>query len=254
MSIYLYDSYEKVKSVVQYTIYNIEIKDSAVEDVYHLILMLWQHRCSYGVLTRDMITQMVKCKMLIKNADINSISNASYDLLLGDEYYYAGKVKKLSNTEPFISIEPYDYIVASSKELVSIPRDVSGRFDLVVNLFFQGIILSNSTQVDPGFNGRLFCLLFNTSNKTVNLKRGKPFATIEFSKLCEPTTPYSGDYADEESISVYLPNNIMNGAINELKREVEELKKESKNMQNMYLSALSILIAVISIFFATSGK
>jgi len=152
-----------------------------------------------------------------------------------------------SNAVP-LALEPYDYAIASCNEKISMPRDVSGRFDVSVNLFCQGIILSNSTQVDPGFRGKLFCLLFNTSNKVVYLKRHTHFATMEFNKLIEPTTPYSGKYADEDSIVPYLPTNVMQGAINELKKEIENLKTENQKMQGIYLSVLALFLAIVSIF------
>ena len=179
---------------------------------------------------------------------MDKINNSSYDLTLGDEYYYAGEINELSDKKPFLALEPYDYAIASCNEKISMPRDVSGRFDVSVNLFCQGIILSNSTQVDPGFRGKLFCLLFNTSNKVVYLKRHTHFATMEFNKLIEPTTPYSGKYADEDSIVPYLPTNVMQGAINELKKEIENLKTENQKMQGIYLSVLALFLAIVSIF------
>lgn len=225
--------------------YRITLTD--YDDVCTLIAKLWKHRECGGALSKDMILQMVKCNMLIRNGDIENVSYASYDLSLGDEYYYNGKVRALDNSQPFIPIEPYDYIIASTKEMIAFPRDVVGRFDLVVGLFFEGIILSNSTQVDPGFNGKLFCLLFNTSNKTVYLKRGMKFSTIEFNKLIEPTEAYNGTHAYEESMVSYLPRNIMNGAINELKKDVEKLRTENAKMQQLYVASLAIMIAVLAL-------
>ena len=98
------------------------------------------------------------------------------------------------------------------------------------------------------FSSGLPCLLFNTSNKVVYLKRHTHFATMEFNKLIEPTTPYSGKYADEDSIVPYLPTNVMQGAINELKKEIENLKTENQKMQGIYLSVLALFLAIVSIF------
>ncbi len=133
------------------------------------------------------------------------------------------------------------------KERARIPRDVIGKFGLTVGLFCQGIILSNGPQIDPGFNGTLFCLLFNTSNQAVHLKRGMHYATIEFNKLIEPAPPYKGSYQDKTKIIDYIPANALHGAINELKKEIEQLKKESKLMQNIYLAVVGIMFAILSI-------
>lgn len=215
-----------------------------------LISKLWEVRGIGGGLSRDIIEKMINCGILFQEASISNISNSSYDLTLGDEYYYGGEIKSLSRNSPGLSIEPYDYVIASCREYVSMPRDVSGRFDLIVDLFCQGLILSNSTQVDPGFHGKLFCLLFNTSNKVVNIKRGSKLATFDFNKLVEPTTPYDGRYNYEDSIECYLPDNVLSGAINELKREMEALKKESLKMQEIYFSVMALLFAFISVIVA----
>ena len=213
-----------------------------------LIDKLWYLRERGGGLSRNYIEGLIKCDLLIKDGKLSNVSNSSYDLTLGDEYYYAGEINELSDKKPFLALEPYDYAIASCNEKISMPRDVSGRFDVSVNLFCQGIILSNSTQVDPGFRGKLFCLFFNTSNKVFYLKRHTHFATMEFNKLIEPTTPYSGKYADEDSIVPYLPTNVMQGAINELKKEIENLKTENQKMQGIYLSVLALFLAIVSIF------
>lgn len=224
------------------------LHNKSINDTYFLIKKLWEIKNIGGGLSRDIILKMIKCDLLISGGTEENVSNASYDLSLGDEYYYGGDIRKLNDKKPFVAIEPYDYVIASCDEKIIMPRDISARFDVSVNLFCQGIILSNSTQVDPGFRGKLFCLLFNTSNKVVYLKRKKHFATIEFNRLIEPSTSYSGKYCDENSIVHYLPENIMQGAINELKKEIENLKRENQKMQSLYLSALAIFLAIISVF------
>ena len=212
-----------------------------------LILWLWKNQYKGGGLPQRIIKDMVSCDVLLKNADPEMIKGASYDLCLGDEYYYDGEIQTLSAKKPFLTIEPYDYAIVSCKESACIPRDVIAKFGLSVGLFCQGIILSNGPQIDPGFSGTLFCLLFNTSNRAVHLKRGQHYATIEFNKLVGYADPYSGRYQGKEHIIDYIPANALHGAINELKKEVEKLKRESRYMQNIYLGVVALMFAIISI-------
>lgn len=212
-----------------------------------LIALLWEHQHRGGALSQKIIASMIDCGMLLRNADPEMINGASYDLRLGDEYYYDGKIQKLSDEKPFLTIEPYDYAIVSCKETAWIPRDVIAKFGLTVGLFCQGVILSNGPQIDPGFRGTLFCLLFNTSNRAVHLKRGKHYATIEFNKLIGYAEPYEGKYQGKERIIEYIPENALHGAINELKKEVEHLKTESRIMQNIYLGVVALMFAIISI-------
>lgn len=226
---------------------NYIVLNKNISNSMKLIMLLWEHRNHGGGLSQDIIGLMLNCGMLLKNADSTGIKGASYDLLLGDEYYYAGKIEKLSDYNPFLTIEPYDYAIVSCKEIANMPRDVIAKFGLSVGLFCQGIILSNGPQIDPGFQGTLFCLLFNTSNRAVHLKRGKHYATIEFNKLIEPAQPYSGQYQNTEKIIEYIPANALQGGINELKKEIEKLQNESKFMQNIYLGVVGLMFALISL-------
>lgn len=221
--------------------------DSALCD---LLINLWNIRRTGGMLPRKLISSLLRFDCLLKNSDNESTSYSSYDLSLGDEYYYKGKIKQLSDKSPFILIEPYDYAIVTSKEIANFPNDIAGRFDLKVSLFCQGVVLSNGTQIDPGFEGKLFCLLFNTSNSPVALKRGQHYSTIEFIKLLEPTDGYEGVYQSKMSIIHYLPSNTLQGGVNELKKEVEKLKSESIKIQGAILGIISLLLALIAIYKA----
>lgn len=223
------------------------LKNHKIKKTIELLEMLWQSTGSGGVLPQKMISLMLECDMLLKNATIEKIQGASYDLTLGDEYYYGGRIKHLSDENLILKIEPYDYAIVSCKEYVTLPKDITANFGLTVGLFCQGIILSNGQQVDPGFRGTLFCLLFNTSNKAVIIKRNSHYATIEFSKMLDFAPQYKGKNQDKVDILDYIPPNVMQGAINELKKEIEALKRESKNMQNLYMGVIAIIFAAISI-------
>ena len=196
-----------------------------------------------------LIRVMAECGLLLHGAEHARISGASYDLSLGDEYYYGGKIHKLSDSEPFLLVEPYDYAIVTAIETANLPCDVAARFDLSVSLFCQGMILSNGPQVDPGFRGPLFCLLFNTSSSPVLLKRRQHYCTIEFHKLLEPTFRYKGGY-EGKGLLHYLPTNVAQGAINELKRELEDVRDESRKLQNMTWAIMSLFLALFAVWVA----
>ena len=224
---------------------NYIIHNHKVADVVELINELWNYAGVGGTLPEKLIKHMISCDMLITDADMQKVQGASYDLTLGDEYYYAGEIRRLEKNNLFL--EPYDYAIVSCKEQICLPKDVSANFGLTVGLFCQGIILSNGQQVDPGFRGTLFCLLFNTSNRVVSIKRGSHYATIEFSKMLGFASKYKGKYQGKKDIINYIPTNVMYGAINELKKEIEELKTESRSMQTLYMGVIAIIVAALSV-------
>ena len=225
-----------------YSIFNNDL-----ESTVNLIQSMWAASDIGGVVPDRVMRLMLKCGMLLENSSPENVQGASYDLSLGDEYFYAGSIRRLSDSEPILMIEPYDYAIVTSHELSNLPRDVCARFDLSIGLFCQGIILSNGPQVDPGFRGPLFCLLFNTSSSPVLLKRRHHYATIEFHKLLEPTYQYKGVY-QAKSLLHYLPTNASRGAINELKKELEQVRKESLNLQSATWAILALMLALIAVW------
>jgi deoxycytidine triphosphate deaminase len=231
------------KNRMLYSIENLQL-DSSVE----LLISLWDHSGVGGVLPARLIGLMLDCGMLLEGGRAGNISGASYDLSLGDEYFYGGRIRRLTDSDPIRSIEPYDYAIVTSQEVSNLPRDVCGRFDLSVGLFCQGIILSNGPQVDPGFRGRLFCLLFNTSSSPVLLKRGQHYATLEFHKLVEPTYVYRGKNQGQLDMIHYLPSNATRGAINELKKELEQVREESRKLRDITWAILSLILAMMAVW------
>ncbi len=221
------------------------INNNNLDDTVNLILELWKYRESGGVIPKKILEYGIKSNLFLKNADVASITGAAYDLHLGEEYYYGGKIRRTEKNDLFIVIDPYDYAIVTSKENTNLPRNVVARFDLSVRLFCQGIILSNGPQIDPGFRGNLFCLLFNTSNKQVVLKKGEKYATIEFTKLLSPTEAYTGKYQDKNEIIDYLPSNVMQGAVSELKKELDAIKNDTQKLQNYFLGVIAIIMATI---------
>lgn len=222
------------------------INEKEKKDVVELILSLWEHRNTGGMLPKRIIELMIKCGMLLEKADLTKVKSASYDLKLGEEYYQ-GEIKRLDDTHPFIKMDPGDYAVVSSREIANFPRDVAARFDLTVSLFCKGIILSNGPQVDPGFKGGLFCLLFNTSNEKVELKLDQHYFTIEFVKLIEPTEPYKGKYQDQTNIMNYLPSTADKSAVRSLQEDINELKtaKWYEKTLPLILSVFSIITTIV---------
>lgn len=216
-----------------------------IEEVTSLISWLWNTKNSGGILPSQVLKLLIKYCSLVESETINidNVSAASFDLTLGSSYFQNGQIKELKDNEPNIVIQPGDFIVAGSQERVNMPPSIAGRFDLTVSMFCKGLILSNGPQVDPGFKGILFCLLFNTSNEKIELKKGAHYATIEFHKLIEPSqNPYIGKYQEKEKIMEYLPEIAKFSVIGQMKNDISSLKKES-----FWLKYLPLIVSLASL-------
>ena len=77
---------------------------------------------------------MIQNGMLVKGATEGNVKGASYDLRLGDEYYYGGEIKKIEEESFRLTIEPYDYAIVSSKEEICLPKDVVCCLTLQIDL------------------------------------------------------------------------------------------------------------------------
>lgn len=230
-----------------FSLFNLLNNKKYIEEIINLIISLWNLRISGGVIPYQILSPLIEYARLIEPFLNENISAASYDLTLGDEYFQNGSIHELSDKTPTIVINPGDFIIAQSFENVNLPSCISAKFDLTVSMFCKGLILSNGPQVDPGFSGKLFCLLFNSSNDIIELKKGEHYATIEFYKLIEPTIkPYVGKYQNKEKIMQYLPKIANFSVISDLRKDVSILKKEAfwLKILPLIMSAIAILLAV----------
>ncbi|VFQ42408.1 dCTP deaminase domain-containing protein [Desulfoluna butyratoxydans] len=151
------------------------------------------------------------------------LQDASYDLRLGEGHYIYSEEKKTweaifigdNLNECDDEIEPHfkrQYL--DKKGVLTIPpfgcafvqlhEDVdccsivmeskliiTGRFDLKLSMVRKGLVSQQATQVEPGYNGKLFCYLFNNTSGDVSLNYKSPVATIEFyysscQTICDP--------------------------------------------------------------------
>jgi len=230
----------------KFTVYNLLNREEELDSICKFILELWKIRSFGGVLPHQLLQMFLKHTALIESeSEISkeNISASSFDLTLGNSYFQNGQIRSLKDEEPNIIIKPGDFIIAGSRERVNIPTTLVGRFDLTVSMFCRGLILSNGPQVDPGYSGPLFCLLFNTSNEKIELKKGQHYATIEFSKMIYHTDkPYNGRYQNKEKIFEYLPETAKYSVISQVRDDISKLQKES-----FWLKYLPLIIAIASL-------
>lgn len=223
---------------------------------------------SPGVLSHDQIKSLMKIGILIYDGDYKRIESASYDLLLDKEHLKSGIKIDIQDT---ISIEPLDYVVVCAKESVNMPKNICGTFDLAVTMFCRGIILSNGPQVDPGYAGRLLCLLFNTSAKEFVMQQSQDFkfSTIQFQALSgisskaydgtfqrkRSVRDYIGKYADESISDRILSITAMQDENTKIRNEIISLNGQFSKFKlveklAIALTAIGIAIMLLAIFYA----
>lgn len=136
------------------------------------------------VLLADEIKRLCDEEQMIQPFRPSQLRPASYQLTLGDEIHVGGEQRLLSRTQGII-LEPHQVAVVSTLETLKIPRDLIARWSLRVTNIYEGLLWTGGPQVDPGWEGQLFCPIYNLSERPFVLKYGDGLFTMDFVR----TTP-----------------------------------------------------------------
>ena len=104
-------------------------------------------------------------------ADTNScdwacLDTASYKLRLGDEAHKGGNYVRISRDKPLV-LKPHQVAVIKTYEKVNIPRFLVARWNLRVKWVYEGLLWVGGPQVDPGWEGHLYCPIYNLAEREV---------------------------------------------------------------------------------------
>lgn len=206
-----------------------------------------------GLVPRKQLESLLLGGTLLRGGNINSLSTASYDLCLGDDVWCQGRFTNLSEGNPTLSIPPYSYAIVSAGEMADLPNFLSGRFDLKVSLFFRGTVLSNGPQVDPGYKGALFCMLYNGNDQPVGITRGQHFATIEFITTATVSAGYKDQYQSKFRLSDFIPADAAVAKGGQILERMLEIEKSMRTEWNaLRFGAFTILAVALSVLVLVS--
>lgn len=107
---------------------------------------------------------------------------------------------KLNDGDPFI-LEPGAFAIASTEEVLKLPKDILGRLEGKSSLARLGILVhSTAARFDPGWNGAPVLELGNLGPKPAILYCGMPICAFTFEKLSAPVKMgYEGSRSDRYS-------------------------------------------------------
>lgn len=106
-----------------------------------------------------------------------NVRSAGYDLRLGLEYYLheeaQGNGLTVSTLTPGVRetvvIPANRVVIVTTHEALSLRSDLVGHLSLKLELLLKGLIMANQSQIDAGYSGWIFALLYNLSNQDVCL-------------------------------------------------------------------------------------
>lgn len=149
-----------------------------------------------SVLLADCIKEFVDKGRLIRKDtfDEQRLQRAKYNVRLGPKYLQGGKFHDLDEkNNPFLIVEPYELVFVESYEVFELPENVVAVYDLRISHCLGGLGLQAGLQLDPTYQGKIFCPLFNFSDETVTLRYKDHLASVHFI-YTTPSTPAAEAY------------------------------------------------------------
>lgn len=168
-------------------------------------------------LTDEAIHTLCTKGNLIEPYDVLKLQPTSYDLTLGNEFLKLSKspipldptekstinydVLERKLGEPFI-IEPGQFLLATTKETVNIPRDLSAKVKGKSSIGRLGLAIQNAGHIDPGFKGQITLELHNAGNRPIDLSFVERICQIIFVRNTSGVShTYRGKYQNQENVT-----------------------------------------------------
>lgn len=155
-----------------------------------------------SVLSMRTIQRLVDEQNLIENFDFGGLEGASYDMRMGSNFVKHGEKQLLIEQSPSLIIEPGDFVILSTLEILNMPLNVTGHNGIMSGWAKRGIVSLFSPQIDPGFRGFLVVPVFNAGDTPVTMSLRDKIFTVEFLYTDEPA-PFA--WADRFSAQLDIP-------------------------------------------------
>lgn len=182
---------------------------------------------------------------------------ASCTLRLGCHYRVNGEEGFLGPDNPTLVIPRHGIAIVTTFEWLNIPTFLIARWNLRVHRVYDGLVWVGGPQVDPGYQGFLFCPLYNLSNTDQKLTFGRRLFIIDFSL----TTPCDDKEKEEENWKPREPRDTFTFwgldiqriqsapkvQFNKMENDIKGIRNEVRRLQGTVFPLLTIIIAALAI-------
>jgi deoxycytidine triphosphate deaminase len=218
------------------------------------------------ILSDSEIRTHVAAGRLLANYDPNRIKYCGYELTLGDIFLpETGEMQSIAAAPapagPGIhssvkcwTVRPAETLLAITRETVIIPDSVCATYGQLNRLANRGLMILNTSIVEPGYNGPLSCLLVNFSSQPVSLCPGESIAKINFHQLLgvptilQPTITRADYERQVAKNAVLLPKSLLD--ISGVEKRVSE--SVGKGVRRSFIIG-GIIIAVLLFWSQMEG-
>jgi deoxycytidine triphosphate deaminase len=144
-----------------------------------------------------------------------------------------------------VILPPNQVIIFTMKERVQLPRTLVGHLSLKLELLLKGLLMASQSQIDAGYEGPIYLLLYNLSDKEVSLSVGQEALRLEFEEVDQATdVAYKGRYSQTESLQEALLTPV-NSSLSHMNAKVEENERYVSSLKRSGLAALVVGLAAV---------
>ena len=218
---------------------------------------------------------------LIHNPDGKQISEreldecldaASYKLRLGDEAHVGGEWVGVSADKPLV-IPGHQVAVIKTHEEVNLPRFLIARWNLRVKWVYEGLLWTGGPQVDPGWQGHLYCPIYNLAERQIVIPQKERVFTMDFVLTTPPPLPEdtttegytkNGHTKRGHKVSVHQGQRgktIQSHDVNRLRsapfeqlRQLANLDSRVSSFNTFTFLVLAVVVAAIGVIAALGGS
>jgi deoxycytidine triphosphate deaminase/uncharacterized coiled-coil protein SlyX len=188
------------------------------------------------------LLQLAQTKELVSPFSANHLAPCSYDFSAGNSYVIAGGGATDNTSSKPLVIGPGSYAGLISAERVKVPANVYMVLGTKRKLSYDGIILLSGSVVDPGYEGHLLFVLYNSSGKKRIIYPGKKVCVATFFQLdksvenplgADPSLSeghFPGEFLDSMA-NMELPSMV---EINEKLKEIHVLERRILQLEETY--------------------
>jgi deoxycytidine triphosphate deaminase len=188
-------------------------------------------------------------KALIENYDPKLVVHCGCEVRLRQAIApHEGKIKCSSTTkEKIVVIEPSEMILLVTEEIINMPDDLCATYSQLNRLANSGLMLLNTSIVEPGYSGPLSCVLVNFSSQRRSLSVGDSVAKLTFTTLSSvPASLYQGHFTALEyekqarKNAVSLPLSLLDivGVEDRVKNKVGSEVRRSVTFAGIFIAVL----------------
>ena len=195
--------------------------------------------------------EQIKTRKIITNPSESNFGNGSYTVKIGTLLSVDGK------EHDSYSIEPQGMVVVISSESFDLADNIIGNATIKNSISNSGILAINIGIVDPGYKGRLSSVLINFGRTKFDIKSGTDFIRMTFHEFEKPVKPIPVIDGLNVSDSRYIKQKKeeARGYLDEtflsLNRVEDKIKKSIIVSMLKYVSAISLIIALVAFSFKT---